>query len=168
MISVRRIEASERPLCREVRLRALQDSPDSFGSTYALEQARPDHVWAARLSDAVGSSKDAPLFAVNGDQVCGLAWCMFDSTESGRVNLFQMWVAPEFRRRGVGRELVSAAIDWAKRSGARRMHLDVTVGDSPASRLYSRLGFVLLEEYEPLREGTSLMSTAMELDLSAA
>lgn len=168
MISVRKIEPSEWPTYRGIRLRALQDSPNAFGGTYELELARPDHLWASGLSDANASGKDAPLFALDGEKICGLAWCKLDASEQDVANLFQMWVAPESRGRGAGRELMNAAISWARGAGARRVRLGVTVGDSPASRLYSTLGFVTLGGLEPLREGSSLMSATMELNLGAA
>ncbi len=162
MITVRRIEPSEWRSYRELRLRALQDAPDAFGSTYGLEQSKPDHFWADRLSAAAASGQDAPLFAMDGDRICGLAWCKRDPDDPQRANLFQMWVAPESRGLGAGRQLLLAALDWAQAVGARRVRLGVTVGDSPATRLYLANGFVRLGAPEPLREGSPLMAQSME------
>lgn len=168
MITVRRIDPSEWLLYRDVRLRALQDAPDAFSSTYALESVRADRLWAARLSDAHASGKDAPLFALDDKQVCGLAWCRLDSDDRDTAQLFQMWVAPESRGKGAGRALLNASVAWARGAGAMRIRLGVTVGNSPATRLYFSCGFVGFGELEPLRDDSSLVVETMQCDLAAS
>lgn len=167
MITIRSIEPADWRTYRDLRLRALQDAPDAFGSTHDLERVRPDPLWASRLSDAASSGKDALFFAVSGEQVCGLAWCKLDADDREAAHLFQMWVAPEARGRGAGGVLLKAALDWARSVGASRVRLGVTVGDSPASRLYAAHGFVGVGAPEPLREGSPLMAQTMECRLSA-
>ena len=142
----------------------MQEAPDAFGSTYDLERARPDALWASRL-DAASSGQDAPLFALDGKQICGLVWCKLDADERGTAHLYQMWVAPESRGRGAGGVLLKAALDWAASVGARRVRLGVTVGDSPATRLYAAHGFVGVGAPEPLREGSPLMAQTLERGL---
>jgi hypothetical protein len=44
--SIRRFDRDEWPTYRAVRLRALGDSPDAFGSTLAREEALTDAEWA--------------------------------------------------------------------------------------------------------------------------
>jgi ribosomal protein S18 acetylase RimI-like enzyme len=168
VIFVRRIGRDEWPAYRDVRLRALHESPDAFGSTFEIESVRPDHIWAARVSEASCSGDDAPFFAVDEGKVFGLAWCKLDPNDPGLANIFQMWVAPELRGRGAGRELLRAVFAWAKDKGVRRVRLGVTVGNSPAYLLYARLGFVPVGEPEPLRAGTPLMVQYMEHGLGAA
>ena len=48
---------------------------------------------------------------------------------------------PEFRRRGVGRALVSALLDYARRESFRRVTLEVRASNAPAIALYESLGF---------------------------
>jgi hypothetical protein len=43
---VRALRRDEWRNYRELRLRALSDSPDAFGSTWKAEAARPDSAWA--------------------------------------------------------------------------------------------------------------------------
>lgn len=50
-------------------------------------------------------------------------------------------VLPDFRRRGIARQLVQAAVDLALSQGARQIVLDVVVGNVPARALYESLGF---------------------------
>ncbi len=50
-------------------------------------------------------------------------------------------VLPAFRRRGIGRKLVMAAVEGARARGAKRIVLDVVAGNVPAYELYESLGF---------------------------
>lgn len=52
-------------------------------------------------------------------------------------------VAPEERRRGIGRALVQAAIDLARQQGLRRLVLQVDRSNQVAGNLYRSLGFVV-------------------------
>ncbi len=51
-------------------------------------------------------------------------------------------VHPDFRRHGVGRRLLQAAIDWCRQNAAPMLRLEVRHGNVPAIRLYERAGFV--------------------------
>ncbi|GLZ89123.1 hypothetical protein Pres01_51740 [Metapseudomonas resinovorans] len=165
MISVRSIASSEWRDYRDVRLRALLDSPDAFGSTYDIEVTRPDDVWSARINSTISSGTDRALFAFNCEQICGLAWCKLSASEPGVADLFQMWVAPASRGFGVGGALLKEALAWAASVNAHRVRLGVTAADSPAMRLYKAHGFRPVGALEPLREGSSLMAQTMELEL---
>lgn len=162
---VRRFEASEWQIYRELRLRALAESPDAFGSTFALEQVRTDEEWQAWLSAGASSPLDLPLLGLAGGEAAGLAWAKVDSSNPSAVNLFQMWVAPEHRSHGLGAELLHQAIAWAQARGAATLSLGVTLGDSPAVRLYRRAGFVPSGQPEPLRPNSPLLAQAMVLRL---
>ena len=50
-------------------------------------------------------------------------------------------VAPEFRRRGVGRALVEHSLAEAARHGFDAMMFNLVVESNPARRLYEQLGF---------------------------
>lgn len=52
-------------------------------------------------------------------------------------------VADEARGRGVGRALIRAAVDEARRQGARRLTLRVLGHNTPARQLYESEGFVV-------------------------
>lgn len=163
--SVRSFVASEWRAYRDVRLRALADSPDAFGSTYESEKADLDADWAARLARGTASESELPLLAEMGRTPAGLAWVIVNDTDASIANLYQMWVAPEFRGRGLGRMLLDAAIDWARSRKLRALVLGVTRGNSPATRLYANAGFKPFGSPAPLRPGSALLLQTMRLDL---
>jgi GNAT superfamily N-acetyltransferase len=64
----------------------------------------------------------------------------------GRSDLAVLWdirVAPEARRRGVGAELLRSAQAWARARGCRTMKVETQNVNVPACRFYARHGFVL-------------------------
>ena len=163
---IRRIRPEEWPAYRDIRLAALRDSPDSFGSTYEAEVARPDELWSSRVLAASTSGMDLALLAEEDGAACGLAWCKISSSEPGLADVFQMWVAPGSRGRGAGRALLGEIAAWARGAGVRTLRLGVTVADSPAMRLYRSFGFRPEGPTEPLREGSTLMAQTLVLALA--
>ena len=164
---VRVLAAHEWPLYRALRLRALGDAPEAFGSTLAEEAARKDEDWAWRLNIGAGSGRDRPLVAELGGTAAGLAWAKADAGDPTLVHLFQVWVAPEARGHGVAAALLDAALAWARARKARAVQLGVVCGNEAALRLYERAGFRAVGEPEPQRPGSSRMEQRMQLDLAA-
>jgi GNAT superfamily N-acetyltransferase len=60
---------------------------------------------------------------------------------AGRVELAKMSVAPTARRRGIGRELLQAALDWATRRGFAEVFLGSSTRLPAAISLYESAGF---------------------------
>ncbi|MDJ0789698.1 MAG: GNAT family N-acetyltransferase, partial [Myxococcota bacterium] len=77
---------------------------------------------------------------------------------------YQMWVAPDARRSGLGAALLDAVVAWARREGVRELSLAVSLVNEPARRLYERAGFVPCGEHA-LRPGSSLRAQDMRLAL---
>lgn len=165
MTSVRRLEADEWRAYRDVRLRALGDSPDAFGSTLELEGIKPAEYWADRLSAGATSPWNHPLVADTGDELVGLAWGWIDPSVPEIAHAYQMWVAPNSRGRGFGRMLLDAIVTWAREANSRSVVLRATCGDTPAMRLYARAGFKADGEPEPLRAGSTVLAQPMRLVL---
>lgn len=160
---IRTLRPDEWPSYRDVRLRALADAPDAFGSTLAEEQARAPDDWAARLAAAAVSGQDYPLVAELAGAVVGLLWAKVDAADASAVNIFQVWVAPESRGRGVADALLREAIGWAKSRRARVVQLGVTCGDTAAGRLYLRAGFCNVGAPVARRPGSPLLEQSMHL-----
>jgi GNAT superfamily N-acetyltransferase len=130
-----RLSPEEGSRFRAIRLRALLEAPDAFGSTFEETAARPMEAWSTPL-------KDMPTFVgVNSGVDVGMVRCARDETQADTAWVLSMWVAPDVRRTGVGAALVDAVIAWARSSGIRRLLLDVADGNAPAIALYKRQGF---------------------------
>lgn len=166
MITISPLAASQWQQHKTLRLHALLDSPDAFGSTYEAEHTRSDADWAQRIATALASPHDRIFIAYHHGVACGLVWCKLATQSATTADLFQMWVDPTKRGHGAGRLLLDAAIHWAKDAGMRTVELGVTQSNSAAIHLYSRYGFAPIGTPTPLREGSTLLSQTMVLMLS--
>jgi ribosomal protein S18 acetylase RimI-like enzyme len=61
--------------------------------------------------------------------------------ERGAIGLFEIAVQPEYRSRGLGRELTRALMGWGQSQGATAAYLQVLDANRPAIKLYESLGF---------------------------
>jgi ribosomal protein S18 acetylase RimI-like enzyme len=165
---IRTLRPNDWPTYRDLRLRALADAPEAFGSTFAEESQRPDDAWAARLAGpALGAYQQAWPCAVDLDGTpAGLAWVKMDGDGADTASVYQVWVAPEARGRGIGAALIDAAAEWARARRATALRLDVTAGDGAAARLYRRMGFVDVGAPVPM-PGRTTFEQAMVLALVA-
>jgi len=134
-VHVRRAAIGDEATLRRVRLQALADAPDAFGSTYERELARTLDDWRRWLSPG------ATFIAEDRGEPCGLVACAQDATVPTVVDLMAMWVAPVARGTGAADALVSQVIAWASGQGARVVRLQVVQDNVRARRLYERQGF---------------------------
>ncbi len=56
--------------------------------------------------------------------------------------VYDIWVAPDHRRAGVGRFLLAEAGRWARAKGYGKLKLEVGAGNAPAQALYRAAGFL--------------------------
>jgi ribosomal protein S18 acetylase RimI-like enzyme len=122
---------------RELRLFALRDSPDAFGSTYESEAARPLADFAQRLREA------AVFAAFIGDEMVGMAGLARQTgpKERHKATLWGVYVKPHARGMGLARRLIEAALATAA-TQVEQVHLTVAAQNRAASALYEKLGFV--------------------------
>jgi GNAT superfamily N-acetyltransferase len=132
---------------RDLRLRALQDAPLAFGSTYAREAAFEPEVWEQRTRENAAGERSVAFLL---EPWPGMAVGASHDDEPGVAHLYGMWVAPEARGAGAGRALVEAVIAWATDRGAQRLMTAVEERNAPASALYERAGFTDTGRPEPL------------------
>ena len=123
---------------RSIRLRALFDAPDAFCSTYEEESRLSEPDWIARLT----APETAQFVAVDLDDnvvglVVGAPYRGYEQT----MGLFGMWVAPEARRKDLGRKLIASVIEWAREQNCIRVVLDVANENQAAIALYHTCGF---------------------------
>jgi ribosomal protein S18 acetylase RimI-like enzyme len=122
---------------RALRLAALADAPEAFGSTLAEWSGAGDveSRWRDRLGgvalNLVASRRGADVGMVSAT-----------APVASEVELISMWVAPPARGQGVGDALVEAVVGWARAQGVSRVALSVRNGNEAAIALYRRHGFV--------------------------
>jgi ribosomal protein S18 acetylase RimI-like enzyme len=139
-IEIRRLDredAADAVLFRDIRLEALRASPEAFGSTFEAENALPLRSFSDRLgiSTVLGAFREAELV--------GIACFVVQQGEkvAHKATLWGMYVRPAARNRKVGRRLVEAICDHARRE-VELIQLGVATDNGPARSLYARSGFV--------------------------
>ncbi|MGZ8478809.1 MAG: GNAT family N-acetyltransferase [Candidatus Binatia bacterium] len=165
MIQLEQIGPTSAPVFKNIRLRALQDSPTAFSSTYAEEFTLTDADWLKRASQWGGVNSVAYL-ALDAGNAVGIAAGVRDRNNLQRADLMSMWVAPAQRRLGIGRMLVDAVAAWARAQDMLYLCLMVTSNNDHAMRFYQSLGFALTGRNEPYRNDQSLLNFEMRRSLS--
>lgn len=160
-ITIRQIKAEQWAAYRDVRLAALKDSPEAFSTTVEQAQSWPDSHWQLRLSERHENQHFA-VFAYQNTNIVGLCWAL---KEQNIVQVFQMWVAPQYRGIGASKALINSIVNWAKNNSAQCLNLSVTQTNVAAIGLYKASGFVETGASQPLRAGSSLQVLDMVLQL---
>jgi ribosomal protein S18 acetylase RimI-like enzyme len=163
MVTLHPITPGLAPQYKAVRLRALQDTPSAFGSTYARESQFTEADWQRRAANLC-TLRSIGYMAYERDYY-GIAVSFLNEHNPHQAALMSMWVAPEQRRTGTGSILVDAIESWARRAGAHTLQLMVTGNNLAAIRFYQRLGFAPTGHTEPYPNDPALIEHEMSKPL---
>lgn len=165
MITLEVVTSENAMVFKSVRLRALKDTPSAFSSTYADESQLTDTEWVKRAAQR-SSKRSRTYLAMDTAGPCGIVGGFFDQGDSARAHLVSMWVAPTYRRLGIGAQLVNAIVDWARAEGARTLRLIVTSNNDGAIEFYQSLGFTITAKIGPYRNDPALNDLEMVRSIS--
>lgn len=130
---VTRLSESDWRMFAALRLRALTDTLGTGDQQYCREVSFTEAQWRRRLR------AHAQFVARLDGHLVGLIGAQRENTES--VYLYSLWLEPVARGRGLGRDLVSTAVEWARDEQARTVTLRVDAANTAARGVYERLGF---------------------------
>ncbi len=137
---------------REIRLEALLEEPQAFGSSYAGMEQRPPEYWQGRLTDSAEGEKSLLLFAREGERLVGMIGAFYGEA-SDAAEIVSVYTSKAVRGRGVGKALMEGILaEIEKKKGIRKAVLGVNREQVAAVELYRRFGFVTVEEKEEVRE----------------
>lgn len=102
---------------------------DSFGSPWSAEEITKDVTAGGNVYVAVAEC---------GEEKAGFGEIR---TVAGEAQIYNIAVAPEFRREGIGEALLRHMIDRAEADGCGLVTLEVRSGNEAAMELYKKLGF---------------------------
>lgn len=125
-----------------LRLRALREHPEAFGSAYEDEAVVALEKVAERL---VSAPERFTLGAWQNASLVGMAGFSRNTGRKTRHRgmVWGMYVAPEVRGQGIGAALLNEIIQRAKQlDGLEEIVLAVTVGNPAARKIYIQAGFV--------------------------
>lgn len=160
MITIEAVTPANISAFKDVRLRALQDTPQAFGSTYAREAAFSESEWLERTKRWNGEM-GIGFLAMDDGTPCGIAGGFLNEDDRTRALLVSMWTAPAHRRKAIGRRLVDQVLEWARRRNAKTLFLMVTCTNDPAIRFYETLGFTRTGLTDPYPNDPALIEYEM-------
>lgn len=137
--------------------RALIDGSLRIAPFTAADQTRARALVLAGMVEHWGTldeSLNPDLIDIAGTYAAGVFLCAWSDNElvgtgalkrhaDGSAEIVRMSVARAWRRRGVGRAIVSALLDQARVRGHRRIILETTETWDDAVRFYLSLGFTI-------------------------
>lgn len=109
------------------------------GALVALEMISQPYPWTAGMFEDALSAGYGARGLFKGDALVAYILWMPTVDEAELLNLV---VSPAWRRRGLGRSLLSWLCQAAAEHGARRLLLEVRAGNSHALALYQQAGFL--------------------------
>jgi len=131
---VRQLGAQDWQTVRTARLAALAGSPvGTFASSLEEAQAWNERHWREWATKRT-------LFVAESD--AGVIGCAGGISEGAVPVLVSMFVAAPARGSGASGLLIEAVTDWARAGGHAELRLWVMEGNTPAEKLYRRLGFI--------------------------
>jgi ribosomal protein S18 acetylase RimI-like enzyme len=136
-VTIRRLRSDDAASFRAIRLEALRANPELLRSTFELED-KLDVAWfASRLEDAhvMGAFRDGEFVGTAGFSI------QQGQPNAHKGRLFGMYVRSSSRNLGVGRLLLNAVLDVARKN-VELIQLSVVRENRPARRLYESAGFL--------------------------
>jgi ribosomal protein S18 acetylase RimI-like enzyme len=147
-IRVRVLDESEWSLYRDVRLRALAESPDSFTATLAEEADRNEQFWRDRMT------RSHRLLAERGPVPEGIISLEPYEHEPSAAEVYGLYVVPEARGTGVAWRLVEAAAALATQQAYLQLFYWVGTDNGRAIGFAKNFGFRTTDYRRPSRSSS--------------
>ncbi|MCL1697365.1 GNAT family N-acetyltransferase [Lysinibacillus sp. BPa_S21] len=134
----RLLTAADAEAYRNLRLEALQNSPEAFGSSFEEVKDNPIEFFASRFESSY------TLGVFDHEELVGVATLVQESKLKlkHKAAIFAVYVSPKKRGLGIGKRLMVEAINKARElKGVEQLTLSVVSTNASAKGLYCSLGF---------------------------
>jgi ribosomal-protein-alanine acetyltransferase len=122
-------------------------------------------AWSRRTMRAELEGSHSYYLVAEDGGVAGYAG-LFAPRGAREADIQTIAVAPQARRRGLGRALMTALIDEARARGARQLFLEVREDNPGAQTLYGALGFEQIAVRAKYYQPDGVDALVMRLDLA--
>jgi ribosomal protein S18 acetylase RimI-like enzyme len=141
MIVIREANVTDAVQFRELRLGALQDSPNAFSADYQKNLSQPSQYWEDRLR--MEEDEATIFFAEHEDDLIGMTGIARGRSPKTRhgADIWGVYVQPEWRGLRIAEELINSCFTWAKARKVIIVRLGVAATNRSAIRCYERCGF---------------------------
>ncbi|MCL6247540.1 GNAT family N-acetyltransferase [Acinetobacter sp. ANC 4945] len=156
-VTVRPTLESDWKTLKNLRLKALQDSPDAFKVTYEKTKTHSDSEWQDRAAQRTPCHY---LLAFDVEDAIGMVGGIVD--EQNEFNVVAMWVRAKFYSRSIAEQMITKIKQYAISQGFEKIVLRVSWGHLRAFQFYTKLGFVRVTEKDLDNSNFGLNSQKME------
>ncbi|MBO0600046.1 GNAT family N-acetyltransferase [Sporosarcina sp. E16_3] len=144
-MEIRLLKPSDAKRYWDLRLEALKLNPEAFATNYeeAVRRENPVQSVAKNLSN----KGNFTYGAFNNGELMGVVTLLQETQLNLRhkANILAMYVNPDIRGLGVGKELLTEAINKAKTiETIEKLNLTVVTTNEKAKKLYTKLGFKVI------------------------
>ncbi|HEX9038552.1 MAG TPA: GNAT family N-acetyltransferase [Ktedonobacterales bacterium] len=145
-MGIRELTGDDAAAYQALRLRALREEPEAFGSSYEESRLRPLEEVAGRLRAGRAAGDFTSGATEESGALSGIVTFVRAQGAKNRHNadIYGMYVAPEARGKGYGRALMQDLIARARAlEGVETLALAVVTTNAAARALYQSLGFTV-------------------------
>jgi RimJ/RimL family protein N-acetyltransferase len=129
---------------KELRLKALQNNPESYLSTFESEKQRSVEAFSSELRYTISS----PIFGYYGifleNKLIGYASLekSYLAKQKHIAFFYNLYIDPKYRNQGLALKLFNFILDKIKqKTQIERIFLSCNKKNTPAIKLYKKLGF---------------------------
>ncbi|MEO5938902.1 MAG: GNAT family N-acetyltransferase [Sphingomonas sp.] len=137
MITVRQFDSDDWRAFRDLRLRALGESPGNFFRALADEEAAPDSRWI----DLLSSDRQALFGLFDDDHLIGITGVFTDRDDPTTADFGMTWLDPAWRGRGLSAIYYRERIAWARSRGLARIVVSHRRSNETSRRAMLAAGF---------------------------
>lgn len=141
-MNIRLLHPSDAGVYWKIRLEMLKQNPEAFASSYEQAVQRKNPIEQVKKNFSDEGSYTFGTF--NEEELVGVVTLIQETNLkfNHKANVVGMYVKPEMRSSGVGRKLLTKAIDQAKSIGEiEQIKLMVVSSNEAAKNLYKSFGF---------------------------
>lgn len=142
-IIIRKASVKDWKKFKEIRLDALRNNPEAFGSAYEEEVNRTDNRW----KNSLRNKNKVVFLALDKEIPVGLSKIAYESAikMNHLAHIYSVYVKPEYRGRKISNRLIKSVLADAKNKKIiKKVKLNVVTKQLPAINLYKKFGFKIL------------------------
>jgi ribosomal protein S18 acetylase RimI-like enzyme len=147
---IRRTNATDGALLRDLRIAALTEAPYAFGAKLSDVMAEPLDAFQTTASRHASSDISTSFIAFAGDIAIGTVGAFVEQQAPYRAFICALWLHPEKRGSSIASELVGTACSWLRQRSGPEVFAWIADANARTLTFYRRLGFSATSDRQPL------------------
>ena len=128
---------------RNLRLRALKEDPQAFGTNYKTSLEYTEEEWKRRLDNASKGETNWLLFAKDNDKLVGMVGAYLEKEVKDTATIISVYVPNEERGKGISKKLMEHLLnELSHKTFLKKVKLTVNKNQASAVGLYKKFGFL--------------------------